>query len=108
RMSMDAGRVTDFLKSPFDGSLVSGASFCHYLIAEGPEVGKIQIVQDAPDHLTVRVVRGENFREENLGHFEKVIARAFHARMRAAFAFVEAIARERSGKYRFCINQVAP
>src|SRR5262245_66664037 len=98
-MSMDAGRVTDFLVSPFDGSLVSGAAFCHYLIAEGPEVGKIQIVQDARDHLTVRIVRGQAFRPEALGHYERVIARVFRGRMRVSFAFVESIPREKSGKY---------
>jgi phenylacetate-CoA ligase len=104
-MSMDAGRVTDFLVSPHDGSLVSGASFCHYLIAEGPEVGKVQIVQDARDHLTIRIVRAEAFRPENLAHFEAVVTRVFRGRMRVDFAFVESIPRERSGKYRFCVNQ---
>jgi phenylacetate-CoA ligase len=106
-MSMDAGRVTDFLLSPFDGSLVSGASMCHYLIAEGPEVGKVQIVQDARDHLTIRIARAGAFRPENLGHFESVIARVFRGRMRVDFAFVESIPHEKSGKYRFCINQTA-
>jgi phenylacetate-CoA ligase len=104
-MAMEAGRVTDFLVSPIDGTLISGASLCHYLVAEGPDVGQIQIVQDAQNHLTVRIVRGSRFREEDLRHFEQVVQRLFHAAMQVTFSFVDSIPREPGGKYRFCVNQ---
>jgi phenylacetate-CoA ligase len=105
-MAMEAGRVTDFLVSPLDQALVSGASLCHYLVAEGPDVGQIQIEQDAPAHLLVRIVRGSRFREEHLRHFEQVVQRLFRGAMQVEFAFVDHIPREPSGKYRFCINRI--
>jgi phenylacetate-CoA ligase len=105
-MAMEAGRVTDFLVSPVDGSLISGASLCHYLVAEGPDVGQIQIEQDGRDHLLVRIVRGSRFREEHLRHFEQVVQRLFHGAMQVEFSFVDHIPREPGGKYRFCVNRM--
>lgn len=105
-MAMEAGRVSDFLVSPADGALISGASLCHYLVAEGPDVGQIQIEQDARDHLLVRIVRGSRFREEHLRHFEQVVQRLFQGQMRVEFSFVDQIAREPGGKYRFCVNRL--
>jgi phenylacetate-CoA ligase len=106
-MAMEAGRVSDFLISPADGSLVPGASMCHYLIAEGPEVGQVQIIQDARDHLTIRVARKGTYAQRDFHHFEQVLEKIFKGRMRSSFVQVDSIAREKSGKYRFCINKVA-
>jgi len=110
-MSFEAGRISDFLVSPHDGTLVSGSSLCHYLIAEGPDVGQVQIIQDQTDHLTIKIRRSPGFHEGETGQiegFEKTLRKIFKHRMRASIVFVDSIPHERSGKYRFCVNQVAP
>jgi phenylacetate-CoA ligase len=108
RMAMGAGRVSDFLFSPCDGSLVSGASLCHHLLAQGPDVGQLQIVQDARDHLTIRVRRrsGSAAALAENAYIEDTIARIFHGAMRVTIQPVESIPHEKSGKYRFCINRL--
>lgn len=103
RMAMHAGRISDFVVSPADGSYVLGAALCHYLIAEGPDVGQLQVVQDAHDHLTIRVKKS-NSQALASEHVQNVIANMFHGAMRLTLEEVEAIPHETSGKYRFCIN----
>jgi phenylacetate-CoA ligase len=106
RMAMTAGRDTDFLYSPHDGSLVTG-SICHELVADGPDVGQLQIIQDARDHLTIRVKTSCGGPQEGVPteYVKNVIDQIFHGTMRVTFEPVESIPREKSGKYRVCINQ---
>jgi len=107
RIAVGAGRVSDFLVSPYDGSLVSGASMCHYLLAMGPDVGQLQIIQDAPDHVTILVkASGESAAVVEQRHVEDTIARIFHGSMRTTIEPVTSIPHEKSGKYRFCINRL--
>ena len=98
---MEAGRASDFLISPADGSRVSGCSFLHHLIAEGPEVGQIQVIQDRVDHITLKIVKSAGFREEKLFHFEKVISMIFKGKMKYDIEYVTNIPREKSNKYFF-------
>jgi phenylacetate-CoA ligase len=107
RIAMEAGRISDFVVSPTDGALVSGVTLCHYLLAEGPNVGQIQLIQDARDHLTIRIARGSHFEESNLDHFRAVIGRIFQGGMKTDYVFVDSIPKEPSGKFRFCVNQIA-
>jgi phenylacetate-CoA ligase len=109
RMSLGAGRESDFVVSPHDGSLVSGATLCHYLLVEGPDVGQVQIIQDACDHLLIRVRAGDSRRLDELSeqHVHQTIHRIFHGRMRATLLPVDRIDHEPSGKYRFCINRLS-
>ena len=100
-MRMDAGRVSDFLISPFDNSKISGCSFLHHMIAEGPEVGQVQVIQDKKNHLILRIVRSENFSEEKLSHFDRVIKKIFQGLMDYDIEYVNGIDREKSGKYLF-------
>ncbi len=104
RMAIHAGRISDFLLSPKDGSLISGASMCHYLLAEGPDVGQLQIIQDCRDHLTIRV-KSSNSGVMNTEHVEEVVSRVFCGTMRVTLQAVNDIPHEKSGKYRFCINR---
>jgi phenylacetate-CoA ligase len=105
RMAMDAGRVTDFVISPRDGARISGVTLCHYLLAEGRDVGQLQIIQDERDHLTIRVRQSPSRSpERDLSHAAGVLDRIFEGSMRFTFVPVERIEREPSGKYRFCIN----
>jgi hypothetical protein len=105
-MGMQAGRISDFIVSPHDRSYVSGAALCHYLIAEGPEVGRVQLLQKSIDELTIRVVRNSSTGADERPHFEQVIQRVFHGKMRVRFEPVEDILKENSGKYLFCKSLV--
>jgi len=106
RMGMNAGRDTDFLYSPYDGSLISG-SLSHDLIADGPDVGQLQIIQDARDHLTIRVKRSALDPDDGIKteYLEEIVNRVFHGTMRVSFEEVDAIERAKSGKYRLVINE---
>ena len=107
-MAMQAGRVSDFVVSPLDGSFVSGAALCHHLIALGPEVGRVQLVQESIDELTIRLVPGRAEITGELDHFRQVIQQVFQGQMHVRFDLVDTIDREKSGKYRFCISKVDP
>ena len=100
-MKMEAGRASDFLLSPYDKSKVSGASFLHHLVAEGPKVGQIQVIQDGISHLTIKIRKDEAFSEDMLKHFERVIEKIFRGKMEYDIEFVAEIKHERSGKYMF-------
>ena len=106
-MKFAAGRESDFIKSPHDGSLISGATLCHYLLAEGPNVGQLQLVQEKPDELLVRICNDQAEEDRRAfrirGH--KVLNDIFHHSMKIRCQQVPEIPAEKSGKYRFCINR---
>jgi len=106
RMKMEAGRIGDFLLSPHDGSLIVG-TFCLELADFDAQAGQFQIIQDARDHLTIRVTRTRRaaFTEAETIRLERAIERVFHGAMRVTFDMVESISREKSGKFRVCINR---
>ncbi len=106
-MKFAAGRESDFIKSPHDGSLISGATLCHYLLAEGPNVGQLQLIQEKPDELLVRICNDQADDHRQLAESEvtKVLNKIFHHKMKICCQQVPVIPAEKSGKYRFCINR---
>ena len=100
-MKMEAGRISDFLISPLDGARVSGCSFLHHLIAEGPKVGQVQVVQDGIDHLTIKIVKDKSYSEDKLKHFDYIVKSVFKGAMQYDIRFVSEISHEPSGKYFF-------
>ncbi|MDR3553671.1 MAG: hypothetical protein P4L55_02835 [Syntrophobacteraceae bacterium] len=100
-LRMDGGRLSDFLISPVDGSLISGCSFLHHLIAEGPEVGQVQVVQDQVDHLRINLVKSMGFSESKINHFHQTINKIFKGAMTYDIQYVERLDNEKSGKYMF-------
>jgi phenylacetate-CoA ligase len=100
-LRMDGGRMSDFLISPLDGSLVSGVSFLHHLIAEGPEVGQVQVVQDQVDHLRINLVKSRGFSEDKINHFHQTINKIFKGAMTYDIQYVDCLENEKSGKYMF-------
>lgn len=107
-MSVGAGRISDFIFSPKDHARISGASLCHYLLADGPTVGQLQIIQDRADHLTIKIRKENNSDGQSIdtAAAHQVLDRIFDGKMRISWEFVDQIPHEKSGKYRFCINQV--
>lgn len=103
RMDMTAGRESDFLISPADGSYVMGLSLLVPFV-ENPRVGQLQVIQDSRDHIVLRIAKGEGFKDSEMKEFEAVVRNIFHGQMRYSYEFVNSIMAERSGKYRFAIR----
>lgn len=107
RMRIDGGRITDFLVTP-DGRVVSGASLTIYLVAVVPGIGQAQLIQETRERLLVRLVKGSDFGPGSIKLIETKAAELLGSDMRLEFEFVDKIACESSGKYRFSISQVDP
>jgi phenylacetate-CoA ligase len=99
------GRVADYVVTP-DGSYISGISLTENFAMHLPGVKQMQIVQEEPDFLVFRVVKGESFSEQTVADINRLAIERFGGRMRSVIEFVSSIQSERSGKYRFCISKV--
>lgn len=100
------GRMADLFRLP-NGDQVPGVTL-HRLIAEDcPGFKKLQIVQETLQNFRIRYVPGESFRQADLDLLAKRLAHRFGTTLHWEFEIVGDIARERSGKTRFCISYVA-
>jgi len=98
------GRTADFLKR-MDGSRVAGISLIENTLTRIPGIEQMQIVQDALNHLVVRIVPGPEFSAQRRDELQSYFASTFNG---AAIELedVKAIAQEANGKYRFSICRV--
>jgi len=103
-MEMTAGRESDFLISPHDGSFIMGLSLLVPFV-ENPKVGQLQIIQDKINHIILRIAKDKDFKNENLTLFEKTVNNIFHGKMAVTIEFVDKIPHDKSGKYRFAIRE---
>jgi len=85
RIGVEAGRLSDFLISPVDGSYVSGSTLTHYLLAEGPGVSRVKLIQDARDHIQVIMAGDEQTNSTAIQHITERIKTIFQATMRVDF-----------------------
>jgi phenylacetate-CoA ligase len=99
------GRVADYVVTP-EGNLISGISLTENFAMEFPEIKQLQIIQESPEFLLFKAVKGENF---TTGAEEKIMNRAlerFGPKMKFKCEYVDHIPQEPGGKYRFCISRV--
>jgi len=101
RIGVDAARLSDFLISPVDGSYVSGSTLIHYLLAEGPQVGRVKLVQDANDHITILMTGDEKSNRKSVDHIKTRLNTVFKGKMKLHFKYVDNIPLLKSGKYSF-------
>jgi len=95
------GRALDVFVTP-DKKLVSTIALVMYMVNAAPGFfGKMQIVQDATDHLTLKMTRDPLPGPEVMEHQKDVVERIFGPRMRMTYEFVDDIPCEKSGKYLF-------
>ena len=95
------GRALDVFVTP-DKKLVSTIALVMYMVNAAPGFfGKMQIVQDATDHLTLKMTRDPLPGPEVMEHQKNVVERIFGPRMRMTYEFVDDIPCEKSGKYLF-------
>jgi phenylacetate-CoA ligase len=107
RLGNIAGRVADTLVTPTNRR-VSAGSLVLYLVDEAPGlIGQVQVVQDALDHLIIRVTKDPPVTEEIKNYQLQTIHRLFGQEMKVTFEEVERIDRERTGKYRFTISSLS-
>lgn len=99
------GRVADYVVTP-EGNLISGISLTENFAMELPEIKQLQIIQESPEFLLFKAVRGENFATGSEEKIMDLASRRFGPRMRFKCEFVDHIPQEPSGKYRFCISKV--
>jgi len=100
-IGLDAARLSDFLLSPVDGAFVSGSTLTHYLLAEGPKVGRVKLVQTAPDRMVVLIAGDQESSKPAVEHIRSRLETVFQGMMKVEFEFPETIPLLPSGKYSF-------
>lgn len=99
------GRTVDnFLLA--DGSIVPGVALTNRVIQLCPGLKKTQIIQDTVTDFHVRYVPGPAFSPSDLELLRSQLRVFFTTSVKWTFEEVPEIARERSGKTRFCISHV--
>jgi phenylacetate-CoA ligase len=99
------GRTADYVVTP-DRALVSGISLTEYLALLIPHVQQAQIVQERIDFIRFRIVRAPGFNEDSLRCLDRLVRQRLGSRMKYECEFVDRIAQDPSGKYRFLISKV--
>jgi phenylacetate-CoA ligase len=99
------GRVADYVVTP-SGEMVSGISLTDHFGTVVPGIAQLQIVQEAVDRLLFRIVRDPCFGPTSLEQLEALVQERFGPGVRYECEYVDRIAQEPSGKYRFCISKV--
>ena len=100
------GRDADFVVTPA-GTLISGISLTENFATKVPGTAQLQIVQETRNRLLLRLVRDEHFTEASRRKIASLVLELFGPTMTVETEFVDAIAQEPSGKYRFCVSKVA-
>ena len=100
-----AGRIADYLRTP-EGHWISGISLTENFATLIPGLHQVQIIQEEPDSLILRIVEGADFGEHSVVRIRELVEECFGPRMRYRVEPVERIDPEPSGKYRFSIYRV--
>jgi phenylacetate-CoA ligase len=100
------GRDADYVTTP-SGQMISGISLTENFALKLPEVAQLQIVQETLTDFRFRIVRGREFGPDSMDRIEKLVHERFGPGVAYRCEFVERIAPEPSGKYRFCVSKVA-
>ncbi len=99
-----AGRTTDFIVRP-DGTVMHALALI-YVLREEPGVRQFKIVQKTPDLFQVQVVPEPGlWRPDRLDAIRRGLQRRLGADAQIHIDLVEHIPAERSGKYRYVVNE---
>jgi phenylacetate-CoA ligase len=107
RLGRVFGRTTDILYAP-DGRRISGVSILDTFLIHIPGVRQAQIVQDALDHLVLRVVPDRGFDQATIDHLARTVTQVFGPAMRHELRTVESIEPTARGKFQFTICEIPP
>jgi phenylacetate-CoA ligase len=104
-LDLSGGRETDFLLAT-TGKKVSGIVVATYVITNIPGVRQVQFVQDAPDAVTVNLVKGPGWSEAAEGQLIGKLREFLGAEIKTRTVFRDHIPLAPSGKYRFSISNL--
>jgi phenylacetate-coenzyme A ligase PaaK-like adenylate-forming protein len=99
------GRRIDFLVTP--EGLVMHPQAVVFILREVHPIQEFQIVQEAVDRLSIRIVPDAGFTEATRQAILQRVEQVMGPAVRVEVELTEAIARAPSGKYRFVISKVA-
>ncbi|MDH3891775.1 MAG: phenylacetate--CoA ligase family protein [candidate division Zixibacteria bacterium] len=99
------GRSSDFLYTP-DGRMLSGISIMDHFAIDIPGVWQVQLVQDALDHLFVKIVRTGQFGEPSLAKLAQTVPAFFGKAMRYDVEYVKELPMTARGKYQFAVSKI--
>ncbi len=100
------GREADYVVTAA-GELISGISLTENFALHVPGVAQIQIVQEAVDQFLFRIVKGPDFGPASLERLHELVVEHFGPQVAFTCEYRDRIPPEASGKYRFCISNVA-
>jgi phenylacetate-CoA ligase len=100
------GRDADYVLTPA-GHLISGISLTENFAVLVPGAAQVQIVQESVTRLRIRLVADDRFGPASRAKIADLVAATFGEGVRHEVELVGAIPQEPSGKYRFCISNVA-
>lgn len=98
------GRTTDFVVAA-DGTVMHGLALI-YVVRDLPGVEGFKIVQETTRLTRVQLVAGERFDRAEVPRMAEAMRRRLGAEVEVRVEFVEAIAPEASGKYRYVVSRV--
>ena len=99
------GRSTDFLVAT-DGTVMHGLALI-YILRDLPGVQSFKIVQETLQHTTVQLVVDERFERARSGDIVNAFKRRLGESVQVELQFVDRIAAEKSGKYRYVVSRVS-
>jgi phenylacetate-CoA ligase len=100
------GREADYVVTPA-GNLISGISLTENFANLVPGTAQMQIVQESITQLRIRLVAGDEFCDASRLKIAELVRDTFGESVAHDVELVDAIPQEPSGKYRFCISNVA-
>ena len=104
-MAVVEGRVQDLISLP-QGGFLPGEFFPHLL--KDFDISQFQVEQERLDKLTLRLVRGPGFSEEQLDYVLGKVREYTSGRIQVDVEFPDNIPASPSGKFRYTISHVPP
>ena len=99
------GRTTDFVLAA-DGTVMHGLALI-YILRDLPGVQSFKIVQETLQHTVVQLVVDERFARSQSTDIVEAFQLRLGAAVKVELQFVERIAAEKSGKFRYVVSRVA-
>ncbi|MBY0456307.1 MAG: phenylacetate--CoA ligase family protein [Gemmataceae bacterium] len=100
------GRDADYVMTPA-GALISGISLTENFAVLIPGTAQVQIVQESITRLRIKLVADDAFNDASRAKIARLVRDTFGDGVSHEVELVDAIPQEPSGKYRFCISNVA-
>jgi len=100
------GRITDYLKLS-GGRYVSCTGLTSTVFPETKGIIQSRVIQSEQDKIRVQIVKNEDFDDNSIKMLRNEFAKILGEKISVEFEFPEKIEREKSGKYRFAISEVA-